>query len=160
MTFHGRLFIAALLCGLAAVCSQAQGPANSRDVAPVEPKAPKMFDISAIDKSVDPCVNFYSAEFRRIRKGVWLQGGTADDAGEILPGVVAGSGPTEMTLEKGERVLSPLQSQQSLEEGNVNEVEAMGANSPAGWSFSSARVGHAVVHGLQSGLFVCNVGTV
>jgi putative endopeptidase len=59
MTFHGRLFIAAWLCGLAAVCSQAQGPANSSDAAPVEPKAPKMFDISAIDKSVDPCVNFY-----------------------------------------------------------------------------------------------------
>src|SRR5277367_3303020 len=29
------------------------------NVAPVEPKAPESFDLTAIDKTADPCTNFY-----------------------------------------------------------------------------------------------------
>src|ERR1700760_471581 len=44
--------VAALLLG----ASQANAQANS---APPEPKAPQSFDLTAIDKSVDPCSDFY-----------------------------------------------------------------------------------------------------
>jgi putative endopeptidase len=49
------------LLGASALC--AQQPASSSDhgssQAPVEPKALHSFDVNAIDKSVDPCVDFY-----------------------------------------------------------------------------------------------------
>jgi putative endopeptidase len=37
----------------------AQQAAPSASIVPTEPKAPHSFDLSAIDKSVDPCVDFY-----------------------------------------------------------------------------------------------------
>lgn len=44
------------LCGGTALAQSATKPSNA---APVEPKAPISFDTSAIDKSADPCVDFY-----------------------------------------------------------------------------------------------------
>ena len=35
------------------------GNAQSSSVVPVEPKAPQSFDLTAIDKSADPCSDFY-----------------------------------------------------------------------------------------------------
>jgi putative endopeptidase len=51
-----RIVCALLCCGGAAF---AQSAAKPSDAAPVEPKAPISFDVNAIDKSVDPCVDFY-----------------------------------------------------------------------------------------------------
>jgi putative endopeptidase len=68
MTFHGRLLSAALLCGIVGTCGQLQGQVSNSDAAPAEPKVPKMFDISALDKSVDPCVNFYEYSCGKWRK--------------------------------------------------------------------------------------------
>ncbi|HTV04966.1 MAG TPA: M13 family metallopeptidase [Acidobacteriaceae bacterium] len=51
-----RIFIVLLLCGGMAAAQSTTKPNNS---APVEPKAPRSFDLSAIDKTVDPCVDFY-----------------------------------------------------------------------------------------------------
>lgn len=47
---------ALILCGGVALAQSASKPSNA---APKEPKAPKSFDVSAIDKAVDPCVDFY-----------------------------------------------------------------------------------------------------
>jgi putative endopeptidase len=52
-----RIACALLFCGGVAL---AQSAANPSDAAPVEPKAPRSFDLSAIDKSVDPCTDFYA----------------------------------------------------------------------------------------------------
>jgi len=51
-----RITCALLFCGGFALAQSATKPSNS---VPVEPKAPRSFDVSAIDKSVDPCVDFY-----------------------------------------------------------------------------------------------------
>lgn len=50
--FAGALF----LCSGVALAQTATKPSNA---APVEPKAPRSFDVNAIDKSADPCVDFY-----------------------------------------------------------------------------------------------------
>ena len=47
-------------CGLAFAQSAVAPPAGSADTAPVEPKPIHSFDLSAIDKSADPCVDFYA----------------------------------------------------------------------------------------------------
>jgi putative endopeptidase len=51
-----RIACALLFCGGVALAQSATKPSNST---PVEPKAPRSFSVSAIDTSVDPCVNFY-----------------------------------------------------------------------------------------------------
>jgi len=51
-----RIACALLFCSGVALAQSATNPSNS---APVEPKAPRSFDVSAIDKTVDPCVDFY-----------------------------------------------------------------------------------------------------
>ncbi|MFZ0663232.1 MAG: M13 family metallopeptidase [Acidobacteriaceae bacterium] len=51
-----RIAGALILCSGVALAQSASKPTNT---APVEPKAPKSFDLSAIDKTVDPCVDFY-----------------------------------------------------------------------------------------------------
>jgi putative endopeptidase len=51
-----RIACALLFCGGVALGQSATNPSNR---APVEAKAPRSFDLSAIDKSVDPCVDFY-----------------------------------------------------------------------------------------------------
>ena len=50
---------ALLLLSPAALCAQQLLPAADNSQAPVEPKAPHSFDLSAIDKTADPCVDFY-----------------------------------------------------------------------------------------------------
>jgi putative endopeptidase len=49
----------ALLFGGTLALAQAPSPAPA-NAAPVAPKSPKSFDVTAIDKSVDPCTDFYS----------------------------------------------------------------------------------------------------
>jgi putative endopeptidase len=49
--------IAGLLMAAGSLLAQAAAP--SAATVPTEPKAPHSFDVSAIDKSVDPCVDFY-----------------------------------------------------------------------------------------------------
>jgi putative endopeptidase len=51
-----RIAGALILCSGIALAQSASKPSNA---APVEPKAPQSFDVSAIDKTVDPCVDFY-----------------------------------------------------------------------------------------------------
>ena len=51
-----RIACALLFCGGVAM---AQSAAKPSDATPVEPKAPVSFDLSAIDKTADPCVDFY-----------------------------------------------------------------------------------------------------
>ncbi len=51
-----RIASALLFCGGIALAQTAANPSNS---APVEPKAPISFDVTAIDKSADPCTDFY-----------------------------------------------------------------------------------------------------
>lgn len=52
------VLVSAVLFLLAPAVVFSQEPANQSNAVP-EPKAPKMFDVEAIDKSVDPCQNFY-----------------------------------------------------------------------------------------------------
>ena len=52
-----RISCALLFCGGVAF---AQTAAKPSDTTPVAPKAPQSFDVSAIDKSVDPCTDFYA----------------------------------------------------------------------------------------------------
>src|SRR6185437_8738032 len=52
----------ARFAGALVLCSGialAQTTPKSTNAAPVEPKAPKSFNLSSIDKSVDPCMDFY-----------------------------------------------------------------------------------------------------
>ena len=51
-----RIACTLLFCGGVAF---AQTAAKPSDTVPVEPKAPVSFDLSAIDKTADPCVDFY-----------------------------------------------------------------------------------------------------
>src|SRR6201996_8258735 len=51
-----RIGCALLFCGGVALAQTAAKPSSS---VPVEPKAPISFDVSAIDKSADPCTDFY-----------------------------------------------------------------------------------------------------
>jgi putative endopeptidase len=51
-----RIAGALLFCGSIALAQSAAKPSAT---APVEPKAPHSFDLSAIDKTVDPCTDFY-----------------------------------------------------------------------------------------------------
>src|ERR1700758_3963744 len=51
---------ALLICGgLCTGVARAQSATKPSDAAPVAPKAPISFDVSAIDKSADPCVDFF-----------------------------------------------------------------------------------------------------
>ncbi|MGC2215722.1 MAG: M13 family metallopeptidase [Silvibacterium sp.] len=52
-----RISCALLFCGGVAF---AQTAAKPSDTTPVAPKAPQSFDVNAIDKSVDPCTDFYA----------------------------------------------------------------------------------------------------
>ncbi|MGC2161211.1 MAG: M13 family metallopeptidase [Silvibacterium sp.] len=56
-----RIACGLLFCGGVALAQSAAKPSNNAPAnrTPVEPKALQSFDVSAIDKSVDPCVNFY-----------------------------------------------------------------------------------------------------
>ncbi len=54
-----RFAIALLLVSPVALPAQQLLPASDTAQAPAEPKAPHSFDLSAIDKSADPCVDFY-----------------------------------------------------------------------------------------------------
>jgi putative endopeptidase len=56
-----RIASVLLLCTGFALAQQSTGtyPAQSANAAPVEPKAPRSFDVSAIDKSADPCTDFF-----------------------------------------------------------------------------------------------------
>jgi putative endopeptidase len=55
-----RIFVSALLLAIAAPICLAQTPAKPSDSGPVvAPKKPVIFDLSAIDKSADPCTDFY-----------------------------------------------------------------------------------------------------
>lgn len=55
-----RIASALILCGgLCGGAALAQSTAKPSDAAPVEPKTPISFDVTAIDKSVDPCTDFY-----------------------------------------------------------------------------------------------------
>src|ERR1700752_4029957 len=47
-------------CSLASAQSAVPPAGNSTDAAPVAPKAIHSFDLSAIDKTADPCVDFYA----------------------------------------------------------------------------------------------------
>ncbi len=54
----------ALLFTTAAIAAEKPAPAASKSAdtpaaAPKEPKAPQSFDLTAIDKTADPCVDFY-----------------------------------------------------------------------------------------------------
>lgn len=51
--------VLALVLGAGALAAQQAVSATDSSAAPVEPKALHSFDASAIDKSVDPCTNFY-----------------------------------------------------------------------------------------------------
>jgi putative endopeptidase len=53
------LATALLLCAGALSAQQLVSAADATSETPTEPKAPVMFDLSAIDKTVDPCVDFY-----------------------------------------------------------------------------------------------------
>jgi putative endopeptidase len=53
------LVTALLLCAGALSAQQFVSTAGTDSDTPTEPKAPVSFDLSAIDKSVDPCVDFY-----------------------------------------------------------------------------------------------------
>ncbi|HTW49816.1 MAG TPA: M13 family metallopeptidase, partial [Acidobacteriaceae bacterium] len=53
------LAAALLLCAGALSAQQFVSAADTNSETPTEPKAPVTFDLSAIDKSVDPCVDFY-----------------------------------------------------------------------------------------------------
>ncbi|HEX5234287.1 MAG TPA: M13 family metallopeptidase [Silvibacterium sp.] len=52
-----RIACALLFCGGIAMAQSAAKPSES---APVEPKALQSFDVSAIDKTADPCTDFYN----------------------------------------------------------------------------------------------------
>jgi putative endopeptidase len=54
-----RFAIALLLVSPIALSAQQLLSAPDSSQAPVEPKAPRSFDLSAIDKTADPCVDFY-----------------------------------------------------------------------------------------------------
>jgi putative endopeptidase len=53
------LLTALLLCAGTLTAQQFVSAADTASDNPTEPKAPVSFDLSAIDKSVDPCVDFY-----------------------------------------------------------------------------------------------------
>jgi putative endopeptidase len=53
------LATALLLCAGALSAQQPTSAADTTSQTPTEPKAPVMFDLSAIDRTVDPCVDFY-----------------------------------------------------------------------------------------------------
>ena len=55
LRFASVLFVS----GGLAMAQTGSSPASQSDAAPVAPKPIQMFDLSAIDKSADPCVNFY-----------------------------------------------------------------------------------------------------
>ncbi len=57
MTVMSRTFGVVVACAMALMAGQ--GWAQTASAAPKEPAAPKLFDVTAMDKSVDPCVNFY-----------------------------------------------------------------------------------------------------
>ena len=50
---------AAVVVAAGALCAQQLSFAPDTSTTPTEPKAPHSFDLSAIDKTVDPCVDFY-----------------------------------------------------------------------------------------------------
>ena len=52
-------FASLLLCGSIAFAQQSSTFVSPGDATPVAPKALHSFDVSAIDKSVDPCTDFY-----------------------------------------------------------------------------------------------------
>jgi putative endopeptidase len=55
-----RIASALILCsGLCGSAALAQSTTKASNEAPVEPKAPISFDVSAIDKTADPCTDFY-----------------------------------------------------------------------------------------------------
>jgi putative endopeptidase len=54
-----RSFLTLALFALLAPCCLAQSFAAADDSAPVAPKKPLSFDVKAIDKTADPCTNFY-----------------------------------------------------------------------------------------------------
>ncbi|MGB7190155.1 MAG: M13-type metalloendopeptidase [Acidobacteriaceae bacterium] len=54
--YIARIAGALILCSGVALAQSASKPSNA---APVEPKAPKSFNVSSIDTSVNPCVDFY-----------------------------------------------------------------------------------------------------
>jgi putative endopeptidase len=54
-----RYAITLLLVSPVALSAQQMLSASDTSQAPVEPKAPHSFDLGAIDKTVDPCVDFY-----------------------------------------------------------------------------------------------------
>ena len=66
------------LSGGLAVAQSASAPANqSSNAAPVPPKPIQSFDLNAIDKSVDPCVNFYEYACGNWRKNNPIPGDQA-----------------------------------------------------------------------------------
>jgi len=54
-----RSAICLLMVSPLALAAQQLLPPSDTSPAPVEPKAPRSFDLSAIDKTADPCIDFY-----------------------------------------------------------------------------------------------------
>jgi putative endopeptidase len=54
-----RIASALLLCACLAHGQNSVAQASSKSAAPPEPKAPQSFDLSGIDKTADPCTDFY-----------------------------------------------------------------------------------------------------
>src|SRR4051794_8060110 len=100
------LLIAIFLSGAIAAQSQTAGPAST-----AVPKAAKSFDLNAIDKSVDPCTDFY-----HFACGSWLKQNP-------IPADQASWGRFNELHERNQTILRNILEKQSADNPGRNAID-------------------------------------